>query len=336
MKPSLTNFLPRPSELRWGSNWNTITALILTVGLFALALPDRVDAKPGYEVHPGGVAIGLYVGKRAGYEITVSANDRQRVRLRFDRSSSVVEYSTKGYVSSRRIKADFGALGRIDVRLHFGRYPPNSACKGRPTIYRDGTYRGTIKSPQDESLPEISVQRGHVYFKRSFRRVCKKPPPPTVIGPKRKPKLEVSALMVGGKGEGRTALLEVLNFALKRNPARSGGLLGATVYERHEGVRITRRTNIVFDHDSFVMSKRGKAPETVEVKLPKPFSGHALYSRSLTSPSSWAGDLSVDLPGARGVHLTGPDFRAVLCRRSSEARLLRCLTRQPLPFQHAR
>jgi len=50
------------------------------------------------------------------------------------------------------------------------------------------------------------------------------------------------------------------------------------------------------------------------VGLPEPFAGHALYSSSPDSPPSWTGDLSVGLPGASKVPLTGPGFNAILCR----------------------
>jgi hypothetical protein len=283
-----------------------------------LALPAGADAKPGYKVHPGGIELVLPIEKRAGNVISVSAN-REGVQFTVEEPSSTTEYWTKGRVDSRRIKADFGALGRVDVRLQHGRYGPGffrrPHCKGHDPLEAEGTYRGTIEFSPEGGVTEVSVKRGRVYFERSFRQVCKRrrPRPTPGLYPKLKRKIEEGTLTVRGKGEGRTVRLSATIFAFKRHPAQSGGTLRATVYERRGGVRITRWRGDFFT-DSFVMSKRGKKPETVKVKLPEPYAGRALYSRNPGSPPSWTGDLSIDLPGADGIALTGPGFSADLCR----------------------
>ena len=312
--------LPGSGCLRWGRQQQCRIRLIFAAVLVVLALPAGADAKPGYKVHPGSTELILPVEKGGGHVVSVSANDRQRVQFEVEGPSSTIEYSTKGRVSSRRIEADFGALGRIDVRLHlvrFGSDPPRTGrCKGRGPLYGAGTYRGTIEFSHQGGVPKVSTKLGRVHFERLFRQVCKRRRPKFKPGlyPKLKRKTEEGILTVRGKGEGRTVRLWATIFALRRSPAYSGGTCGATVYERREGVRITRRTGGFFYHNSFVMSRRGKKPETVEVVPPKPFAGRALYSRSPGFAPSWTGDLSVDLPGVEGIPLTGPGFSAVLCR----------------------
>jgi hypothetical protein len=306
------------SCLRGRANNNPVH-LILIALLGVLALPPDADAKTGYRVHPGSTELILPVEAKGGRIISVSANNRQRVQLKVERPSSTIEYSTKGRVTSRRIEADFGALGRIDVRLDLVRFGPGvfrqGHCKGHDPIEGEGTYRGTIEFSQEGGVPEVSTTRGRVYFERRFRQICKRRNPRYKPGPfpKLKRKIEEGELTVRGKGGGRTVRLDATFFAFRRNPAQSGGTLRATVYERREGVRITRWRGGFFD-DSFAMSKRGTKPETVRVELPEPFAGFALYSRSPGSPPSWTGDLSVDLPGAEGIPLTGPGFSATLCR----------------------
>jgi hypothetical protein len=285
-----------------------------------LMLPARAHAKPGYKLHLGGIELILPVDKGGGQVISVSANGRQRVQVTVENPFSAIEYSTKGRVSSRRIEADFGALGRIDVMLQLARSRPGVLrrphCNGNDPVEGEGTYRGMIELSGGHGVPEVSVKRGHFYFERRFRRVCKRHHPRSkpIFYPKLKQKIEEGIVAVRGKDEGRTVRLEARIFAFPRNPTRSGGSFRVEVYERHEAVRITRWTGGLFDRDSFVMSRRGKEPETVEVELPKPFAGRALYSGGSDSPSNWTGDLSVDLPGADDVSLTGPGFRAVLCR----------------------
>jgi len=294
--------------------------LVVAAVLVALALPASVDAKSGYVVHRGDIELILPVERRAGMVISVSANGRQRVQFTVEGPSSAIEYSTKGRVSSRRIEADFGTLGRIDVRLQLARSGPGvfrrPHCNGHDPVEGEGVYRGMIELSGQDGVPEVSAKQGHFYFERRFRRACKRhreKSKPSLF-PRLKRKTEEGILAVRGKGEGRTVRLEARILAFRRNPTRSGGGVRVEVYERHEAVRITRWTGGPFGRDAFIMSRRGKEPETVEVELPEPFVGRALYSGGPSSPSSWTGDLSVDLPGVDDVLLTGAGFSAVLCR----------------------
>jgi hypothetical protein len=287
--------------------------------LVALSLSASADAKPGYKVHPGGLELTLPVEMRDGSIISVSANGRQRVRFTIQSPSSVIEYSTKGRVSSRRITADFGALGRIDVKLHLphrANPPHRGRCKGRPPLWWEGIYRGAIEFARKPGVPEVSAKGGPAYVVRRFRHVCKRRRPrprKSNLYAKLKRKLEEGILTVRGKTDGRNVQLHA-TIAFRRSPAYSGGTLNIVASERREGVRITRRIGVFFYHNSLVMSRSGEEPETIKVNLPSPFTGQALYSRSLGSPASWTGDLSVDRPGADGVSLAGAGFTAALCR----------------------
>lgn len=294
--------------------------LSLAIVLAVFAPPAGADTKSAYKVHPGGVELILPVERKGGYVISVSANGRQRIRFTVEGPSSAVEYLTKGRVSDRHIEADFGDLGRISVRLNLVRQPSDpprdGRCKGRAPLYKNGVYQGIIELSGKPGVPKIAVRRGQAYFGHRFRQVCKRrrSQPKPDLYPKLTRKEEEGVLIVDGKGEGRAVRLWATIFALKRSPAYSGGTSGAAVYERSEGVRITRRTGGFFFHNSFVMSRRGTMPETIDVKPPKPFAGRARYSRSPGLPPSWTGDLKVDLPGAVGIPLTGPGFSATLCR----------------------
>ena len=335
MKPSGVSasyrFLPSLGSLWWKRPQQFLFRVIVVAALVLLALQSNAAAKPDYEVHPGGIELVLPVGKRADDVISVSANERQRVQFAVKGPSSSTEYSTTGHVSSRRIKATFGALGRIDVRMRLAPYQPDpphrGRCKGRAPLYQEGTYGGTIEFAHQKDVPEISVKRGRVYFERRFRQVCKRQRPVFKLGGKNglKHKLEVGFLTVSGKSEGHSVVLEASILALKGNPARSTGSLSVVGYERREAVRIAKMTDASIDHDSFDMSGHGEIPETVSVALPKPFAGHAFYSHSPGSPQNWTGDLSVELPGADRISLTGPGFSAVFCRGSLIAKFEPCL-----------
>lgn len=269
---------------------------------------------------PGGLELILPVEKRGDVIISVSAYGRQRVQLTVEGLTSAVEYSTDGRVSGRRIAANFGSLGRLEVSLRLVHHGPGvfrqERCKGRDPMEGEGIYDGTIEFSRAADVPKISVHRGRFYLERRFRQVCKRRHPRPTPGPyqKLKRKLEEGLLAVRGKADGRTVRLDARVFAFRRSPRYSQGALRVTAYERREEVRITRSTWSSFYRNSLVMSKRGKEPETVKIALPRPFSGSALYSRGWNALPSWTGDLRVDLPGVDDVSLTGPGIGAVLCR----------------------
>lgn len=302
--------------------WGRLVSTAILAGLF---LPIYADAKPGYEVHPGRTELTLPIAKRGEYLISVSANHRQSVKLEISGPSSGIEYSAKGRVSSQRIEVDFGDLGRIEIGLHLDRVASDSfrrgRCKGRGPRYGVGRFRGAIRVSGEEGVPEISVDGGRFYLERHFRSICKRQYQAYRPGGKFKRALEEGILEVRGKSEGRTVHFGAGIFALSRNPTRSGGIARATVYERQEEVRITRWVSRVFGHGSLVMSPRGVLPETVEVELPKPFFGRALYIRSPPRAPSWTGDLGIDLLGVQGIPLAGSGFRPMLCR----GKVNRCL-----------
>jgi hypothetical protein len=305
--------------------------VVVVITLFAITLPTSVVAKPRYDVHPGSVEFILPVAKSTNYVISVSADGQQRVHFTVDRGTSKTDYTARGRVSSRGIEAKFGVFGRIDIKLHLVRYssdrPRKRRCKGRAPLYQEGTYRGAIEFSRQGDVPQVSSKHGRVYFERRFRQVCERRRRQSKPSgeDKAKDKIEVSLLAVHGKGEGRTVFVQAINFALRRNPIRSWGVLAVAVFERREGVRITKRVSTSLSHRSFDMSARGQTPETVDIELPEPFAGHAVYSRNSDSSSSWTGDFSIGLTGADRIPLTGPSFSAVLCRGFYIAMLNRCL-----------
>jgi hypothetical protein len=312
-----------------------LVEMCLVCALAALALPAAAAAIPGYEVHPASTELFFEPEAKGAYEFVVEANDQQRVLLAVETGLfTATEYSTQGHVSSKRIEAAFGDLGHIDIKIRLApgkaqHYPPRKGCRGRGSTYIPGTFRGAVEYSGEGDVPAVSMPHGEIDFIRHFKRVCKSPllaaGQGKKKGKKRKPKIEVGDLAVSGQGEGRTVILEALNFASKQHPARSFGLLFAADYERREKVRIERSTLGFFGPESFRVSKRGNKPETVRVEPPEPFAGSALYSHSPGSPPTWTGDLRIDLPGAVNIPLAGPSLKAAFCRGSSLARAERCL-----------
>jgi len=188
-----------------------------------------------------------------------------------------------------------------------------------------GTYHGTIEFAGERDVPVLGSKCGPVTFIHRFRRVCRKPAPPVIPGSKKqRSAIEFGVLTVNGHGEGRTTSFQAFDLTLKQDPSFSFGLFLAAVYERVEQVRIARSTVGFAGEGELTMSRRSKSPETFRVELEEPFSGKAVLARSRRSPTTWNGDLTVELPGAGPLPLTGSGFEAGLCRASSPARIETC------------
>jgi hypothetical protein len=302
--------------------------LILACALVALfALPAYAKAKAGYDVRPAGTEMFIDLGERGGFDVVLEANDRQRVLLTVeDTIFSVTEYSTEGRLSSQRIEADFGELGKIDIEIRLKprqsyTFPPPRNCKGPATIEVPGTFSGSIKFSGEGDIPPFSVERGEAEFVRRFKRVCKQPQPRQNGKKKRKPKLDVGLLEVLGKAQGRTSFLGAVNFALREKPRVSFGLLVAGAFRRSEGVLIESSTLAFFDRESFKVSERGKSPARVSISnLLEPFAGRARYLHKPGLPPIWTGNLIVDLPGNRiPLAKLESDLEVRFCRGASEA-----------------
>jgi hypothetical protein len=303
------------------------TALLAAVTAFAL-LPSGAEAKPGYNVRPAGTELWIDLEEKGDYEVLLEANDHQRVLLSVGEGIfTATEYSTEGRVSSKHIEADFGELGRVDIdvrlrpRRSFSYLPPRN-CKGPASIEVPGTFSGTIEFAGEGDIRPFTVKRGEISFTRRFKRVCKQRQPASDKGKKRKPKLDVGLLEASGEVEGRTSFFAAVNYALRRNPARSFGLFIAGAVRKSEDVVIESSTLGFFGHESFQVSKPGKKPVTVKVmKPPEPLFGRALYLRKPGSPPRWTGNLNLDAPGNKKIPLA--DFESGLkvrfCRGSSEA-----------------
>lgn len=302
---------------------------ILVCALAFLALPAGAVAK----VRPAGTELIVLAQQKEDYSFAVIANDEQRVTLSVEEGFfSEVEYATRGRVSSRRVEADFGKLGKVDIRVHLDpkgaeEFGPGARCRGRDSIFVPGSYRGTIEYAGERGIPKVVFTQGPVTFTRRFKRVCDKgrrAPKRSQKKKERKPKVELGLLGASSKGDGRTTRFEVLSLGLARNPKKSFGIYEAAAYERGEGVRTHRGTFGFFGPDEFRMSKRGRQPLTLKVKPPEPFTGRATYRRGPGSPATWIGNLSVDLLGTDSIPLTGEGFDTYFCRGIDFDEIERC------------
>lgn len=97
----------------------------------------------------------------------------------------------------------------------------------------------------------------------------------------------------------------------------------ASEAERHEGVAISRQVFLI-DEETVLLSPLGVEPVTASVALPPPFFGSASLEQGPGAAPVWSGDLTVNLPGARRLPLTGPGFQGVSCRTANVSAFEEC------------
>lgn len=166
--------------------------LVLVCGAAALlALPAAANAKARSEVHPGRYVLSIELPQSDGWDMTISAFDHNEVELSATRGAASVSYRAPGRVSRRRLEADFGALGQIDLKRDLqargtGVSRLHGRCTGRAPYELFGHFHGKVDFPGEPNVAGVSIDRGQAKIQRSFQHVCqplelpglsKNPPP---------------------------------------------------------------------------------------------------------------------------------------------------------------
>ncbi len=297
----------------------------------ALALPASAGARPNVEVQKRSLHLSLQARASNGYQLRLETLGHKRVNLAFSKGGVFVGYTTIGRVNRHRIRADFGRLGRVSVRLRAKRVPfprprgrnpqrnrsPRRDCRGRRPMREVGSFRGRIRFKGERGFTTVSTDSARGEMQRYYRRVCKLTP----ARGRRQPAFEaprLNTITVGGRAANRAVFLRAVG--LEGGPSNAalgkgfGSLTTAGTIERRAGVRIDRLAMTEGDARSLIVSPDDKRPVTATVALPKPFAGKAKLIQAAGSPTSWTGSLRVHLPGAGAVPLTGPRLQPVFCR----------------------
>jgi hypothetical protein len=253
--------------------------------------PPSLSPPPGFEL-AGSNGYGVEVSG-----VAAQGGSTAEVVVRVATRDESVTYHFPGVVEEGSIDADLGPYGQISVAFH----PVSGGMGGgelgcsRGLSAAAGYYEGTI-SFHAAGLTAVDASRAEGSIGLALSLLCaeepeNEPPMPAVT------RLEVSA-----KPAARSLTI------VQR------GRVGATqieagVAERRGGVAIERSVSIVASNSSF----RHHGLRSATVRLPAPFSGSATLLRE-GARTSWRGNLRVDLPGRRGVALTGKGLRASMRR----------------------
>jgi hypothetical protein len=298
----------------------------------AAAAKDRV-AKPRFEVHERALRLSLKLKASHGYEGWVTTEGHRRVTLTLQKGNTLVEARTSGRVTRRGIEAKFGELGGISVRFRGRPFGPGfregeRRCRGRRSALEEGVFSGTIRFRGENGFARIDASRATGYVERHYRRVC----PHDSRGDSLRAAFEslfgairLTILHASGRVDGANVVLEASAIDFSPIFGPGSGLeytVSARTVERREGIRLTRSISVEEADGSFLFrDKKGETPRSATVALPRPFAGTAKYLKDPGLPASWVGPLAAHLPGAGLVALTGPGFRADICRLNFAALL---------------
>jgi hypothetical protein len=277
-------------------------SVLATAVLVALVAPSAASAARVRQA-----SVNATIPGSNGYRIHVNSfRHRVFIDATLDRSGAV--YSAKGTVTAKRLGADLGQFGHIDMTFE-PRGPARERdlpprCRGHYEVQR-GVYRGTLSfqgeagftSAETEQLPG-RVVTGNV------RCDDRKPPDPD------------SVETVHGTN---ATFLDVANtrssygtyFSVHRKDGAKRAFFNASVSERLGRIDVSRYAHASAPKAAFSFNLRRFS---ATVQPPWPFAGQGRLGRGPGGVPSWSGDLSVTLPGAGTVSLTGPAFQAELIR----------------------
>jgi hypothetical protein len=218
------------------------------------------------------------------------------------RPASVAIYSVRGKVTFRGIRANLGPVGKIALRFHPSRRIERLDVCGQKVRLRLGTYVGHLRLEGEEGFSSVRAHRIRGDLRPAVGLFCRDPGvwsgPPGAV-------LDLEGSPVGKSSVGLEAV---------KTSAHGPTRIDVGIREQRGRVSIVRRVGLIAPANAF---RYGGGGFEASLAPPSPFSGTAnfLGERPPGIPSSVTGDLRVDLPGRRGVVLTGDGLRGELQRR---------------------
>ena len=313
----------RARVLVMGSRGFAGGSLLLCAAAALLLTPARALAKPRLEVSPQVHVASLTLKGTHGYEISIYERNREFLGVSASNLGasvfapwSIAEYRIHQHrAGPDQISGKLPGLGRISVKFHPVGSPKREpgpeipGCRGGGVVKQPGYFEGPIhlRGEQDFTTAHATRARGEV--STSARKVCKRKPE---SGHSLPSGLITAQLRANSESGGRRISFSVGTFEPLR-PTSDGADIHASIEERRNGMRISRYVLASGREDVLQLGDDTAFPVSGTVSPPDPFRGSAAFERGSRGENRWTGSLSVPLPGAGLVSLTGPEFSASLC-----------------------
>jgi hypothetical protein len=226
-----------------------------------------------------------------------------QVLLLVGRKRRGVTYLAPAQVTDTTVKANLGAIGRIDVT-----FQPNGeqgvtapVCdRSQRVSYDKGDYVGTIDFRGEEGYTRVQANSAPYSLHPFIDFICPGYSRAEEVGRG----IPGARLRARNRSGGKRTELQV-------NQNRPGARveISASIDERLGRIRVLREVQVDTPASAF-----GFAPGLRAASLdpPTPFSGSALYLREARPANRWTGNLAIDFPGHSNVSLTGTRFESSL------------------------
>lgn len=249
----------------------------------------------------------------------VIRNAGNRVALTVYRGLTRSSYSARGRIRHRRIHAKFDGLGEVALRFKPSgktrqRFPL-SGCKGAPTTTYLGTFVGRLRFIGEEGYVRLNARRIRGAWNSDVRWNCKERRLREATEDKRL-RPSVSSFVARSRGK------RLFFAALSRGGESLFTAFVVGVKERRGQMQVERIGLALGETHDYV---REQGDASIAVTPPPPFSGSAVFQELMPPALGWNGALSVSLPGAKRLPLTGPGITAHVPRRADVQRLLALL-----------
>lgn len=267
------------------------------------------SAKPGYFTFPAERTSQVTVKGTQGFQITIK-RVRGYVELTASNGNASAIYIVRSAKTpADRIAARFPGLGRVSLRMHpmgEAQYLP-PFCRGRPSIKQAGIFRGTIRFKGERGFTRALASHARGYMYRSFKEVCRRSDGDFSDEP-----IPGYLLTAAARSHGGGVLFGAFR-STDESITQGDTYYSALMSERLRGMLIARTAFTRARPDTYVVEGPNTRPDSATVTPPAPFSGDASFHWAPGMSGEWSGSLSVDLPGAGTVPLTGDSFESELC-----------------------
>lgn len=312
-------------------------AAVLPALLLAASASATPNAHPRHvEVIPPSVRGAIELGTHGGYRVGLSLREPDLAILtvsRFRASRLATEEAKygahfKGSLAGGRVRADFGAIGSVEVRFRRQGKPRKikflKECDGKLPREESGRWIGKVRLRGEGGYFAVSTGSAAGEIDRLFRLSCHFPHPLPL--PRRESLREqvepeigssIVSFLVGtlagleavDSEGGRTLALR----AAHASGARPGAEVEAGAFEYQGRMPVGRTVQVLAEpKGTLITTLPGESPPTATLKPGAPFSGEGTYLAPSPAVHSWTGTLAVRFPGLVAP-LAGPGFASTLC-----------------------
>lgn len=275
-------------------------------------IPSRVLTEHGGPVRPAPVFRSGFVAEADGFQVGVSTFGSAvifEVWRGGEERGTFAAYLARGVAAPERLQATFGHFGKVSMRFRESRNRSRSSKKvcrfGRAVFKRRGVFVGNLRFEGEDGYISVRLHRakgaivtpaGRCRFRRSrgggdssFREFLS-----IFFHP------EGALLAIARDGVDSTSLLALegsrKSFFVASNEETRGKLaiIRAATLLRRSPLQVNT------------------ALTSASLSPPTPFHGTGRYRAEPDGTSTWSGNLSVNLPGAPRLPLTGAEFEALI------------------------